>query len=557
MKVKERISARKGLLCAILFLGFISCIFAPFELYAINSQEFWFSLKDFWYIPLACGVFAMIAAAMIGFFLKGKLLRIYTAVIFGTGICIYIQGNFLNLKLGLMTGTDIEWSQYTGRMILDVVVWIVIICVFIILCLRDGKYIQKIIAGVSLFLTAVLFITLIVLITPCLKENKVPECGYPTDKNLTRLSSDTNVLVFVLDYYDVEFFRQVLTEVPEFEEQLDGFVWYDNFAGCYCNTKYAVPFMLSGHYYPMADATAYLDALCEEDVYWDALLQNGYEMGLYSSSELIPERAGANAANFVKTDFEIADHKAFTVLLYRLVMCKYFPDVVKPYTWLYGYEFEHRRQLRCEERYYTPENLTLVDYMERQPVTVDAEYPQFKFIHVSGAHPPYGIDEWGQRTEEESDESKCIRGSLRLVLRYLEQMEALDVYDDTSVIITADHGRFTADCTSPVFLVKTRAARGRLISDHTPVSQVDLGSTILDLADIDTDMYGISVFDADDQTNRKRYYYKTIKTVSEMNGRSLEKMIEYEVDSEGISLENFHLTGVEYDAEGNLRDVHE
>lgn len=42
-----------------------------------------------------------------------------------------------------------------------------------------------------------------------------------------------------------------------------------------------------------------------------------------------------------------------------------------------------------------------------------------------------------------------------------------------------------------------------------------------------------------------------------MNGRSLEKMIEYEVDSEGISLENFHLTGVEYDAEGNLRDVHE
>ncbi len=58
----------------------------------IVSQDLWFSLKDFWYIPLVCGVFAMTAAALFGYFLKGKLLKIYTAVIFGAGICIYIQG---------------------------------------------------------------------------------------------------------------------------------------------------------------------------------------------------------------------------------------------------------------------------------------------------------------------------------------------------------------------------------------------------------------------------------------------------------------------------------
>lgn len=550
--MKERIRTRKELFCAILFLGFISCIFAPFELYALNSQDLWFSLKDFWYIPLACGVFAMAVSALLGYFLKGKLLKIYTAVIFGFGICIYIQGNFLNLKLGLMTGADIDWTQYTGRFILDALFWIILICISIVVYLRWGKYIQKIIAGVSLFLTAVLFVTLVILIVPCLKENKVPECGYPTDKNLTTLSSDTNVLVFVLDYYDVDFFSQVIKDVPEFEEQLDGFTWYDNFSGCYCNTQYAIPFMLSGRYYPLADVLSYLDTLCEEDVYWDALIHNGYEMSIYSSSELIPERAGANAANFVKADFKIANHKAFTVLLYRLVMCKYFPDAVKPYVWLYGFEFEHRRQLQCEDHFYNPENLTLVDYLDRQPVTVDAECPQFKFIHVSGAHPPYSIDEWGRRTEEPSNADNCIKGSLRLVLRYLDEMETLNIYDNTAVIITADHGQFTADCTNPVFLVKPCSARGRLKSDHTPASQVDLGATILDLANIDTNAYGISVFDTDGENSKKRYYYKTIKVEAEITGKSPEKLIEYEVDPTGILLENFHLTGTEYGPDGKI-----
>lgn len=552
--MKERISARKELFCAILFVGFLSCIFAPFEIYTINSQDLWFSLKDFWYIPLACGIFAMTAAALMGCLLKGKLLKIYTAVIFGTGICIYIQGNFLNLKLGMMTGASIDWTQYRGRLIFDVLFWIILICICIVLCLRNGKYIQKIIMGVSLFLTAVLFVTLAVLVVPCLRENKTPACGYPTDKNLTALSGDTNVLVFVLDYYDVDFFKQALEEVPEFEEQLDGFVWYDNFAGCYCNTQYAIPFMLSGRYYPLADVPAYLDTLCAEEVYWDALIQNGYEMSLYSNSDLIPERAGANAVNFVKTDFKIANHKAFTVLLYRLVMCKYFPDIVKPYVWLYGYEFDHRRQLQCEDHYYTPENLTLVDYLDRQPVTADADCPQFKFIHVSGVHAPHAIDEWGHRTEETGDENTSIKGSLRLVFRYLDEMESLNIYDNTAVIITADHGRFTADCTSPVFLVKPRSARGRLKSDHTPASQVDLGATILDLADIDTDAYGVSVFDTDGENSKKRYYYKTIKVAAEITGKSPENMIEYEVDHAGISLENFYLTGVEYDANGKIQN---
>lgn len=550
--MKKRIADRKTVFSAILFLGFISCIYAPFELYALNTQDLWFLLKDFWYIPLICGAFAMIVAAILGLLFSGMLLRLYTGVIFGVGICIYVQGNFLNLKLGEMTGDSINWSQYRGQMIWNLLVWILVICIISALSIFEGggqkKYVSKAITGISLFLTAVLFVTLIVLIVPCLKEtSKRPERGYPTNKDMLSLSDNTNVLVFVLDNYDVNFFRETIEEVPEFEEQFDGFIWFDNFAGCYPLTKWAIPFMLSGNYCRQENPYDQVNIDCTERVYWDELVENGYEMSIYSQFELIPPRAGEIAVNYSDAEPVIFDHKAFTVLLYRLVMCKYFPDIVKPSVWLFPYEFEARRRLDSVEQIYVTNNLMLADSLEQQTMTADAELPQFKFIHVGGAHPPFSLDEWGYRAEGSNYEEGCHKGALRLVLRYMDKMKELGIYDDTAIIVTADHGDYGKAFTCPVFLVKPRDAHGLLSVNHTPSSQADLGATILDISGIDTDVfaYGVSVFDEEGEREKKRYYY-TAEDVPNIAGEPLFILIEHEVDPDGISLEDFHPTGVEY-----------
>lgn len=548
--MKQRIIERKPLFFAIQFLGFISCIYAPFELYALNTEDFWFSLKNFWYIPLACGAFAMITAFILGLLLGGILLKIYTGIIFGAGFCIYVQGNFLNLKLGEITGDSIDWSQYGGRMILNLILWLLIICIITALWVRGKGYIPKIITGVSLFLTAMLFVTLMVLIVPCLTEDKMQkEYSYLTDKDLLSLSDDTNILVLVLDRYDVNFFKQALEEAPEFEEQLDGFIWFDNFAGCYTSTIWAIPFMLSGKYCLQGNAYAQAATACTDRVYWDELVDNGYEMSLYTQSELVSSRAKENSRNYIKATPQISDRKAFTVLLYRLVMCKYFPDIVKPSAWLSPHDFEARRRLNSDHQIFTAENLMLADCLEQQDMTADTEKPQFKFIHVSGTHPPYNLDEWGRRAKDGNAEEGCIKGSLRLALRYMEEMKVLNIYDNTAIIITADHGDSTDDyCTSPVFLVKPRGAHGSLTTNHTPSSQSDLGATILDLAGIDTDFspYGVSVFDEEGERKKKRYYYIADSTAPGIIGKSGYILTEYEVDLNGISLDNFHLTGVEY-----------
>ena len=553
-KMKEIITERKPLICAVFFLGFSSCIFAPFELYALNTHDLWFSLKDFWYIPLLCGAFAIIAAVILGLLLRGKLLKAYTGIIFGAGLCVYIQGNFLNLNAGRIMGDAVDWSQYSGRMAGNLLLWILMICLITALSVRGGgQAFGRVITGVSLFLTAVLAVTLVVLLVPCIDESaKYPEYGYATDKDLLSLS-DSNVLVFVLDKYDINYFRQALEEVPEFEEQLDGFTWFDNYAGCYSYTNLAVPFMLSGNYCRQADPYTQISIDAENRVYWDELIENGYEMSLYTPSELVPPRAGENAINFVNADNVISDHKAFTVLLYRLVMCKYFPDIVKPAVWLQPYEFEARRHLDSAYRLYAAENIVLADYLDQQEMTSGAEHPQFKFIHVSGAHPPFSIDEWGCRTEEaDKVEEGAVKGSLRLVLRYMDEMKKLGIYDHSAIIITADHGDFAVDFSSPVFLVKPCGAHGSLEVSHTPASQADLGATILDLAGLreNLDAYGVSVFDESGERAKKRYYYTdTESSVTDINGERLHILTEYEVAPGDISADNFLPTGVTYGAE--------
>ena len=558
--MRQRIADRKALFFSIFFTGFISCIYAPFELYALNTQDLWFTLTNFWYIPLACGAFAMIAAAVPGLFLGGTLLKLYTGMILGFGICIYVQGNFLNLKLGQMTGSVIDWTQYRGRMILNLLLWIIIICVTTALCVWGGKkkpgIVSKTISGISLFITAMLLVTLTVLIVPCLQQEneKRPEEGYPTNKDLLSLSPSGNVVVLVLDTYDINYFRQALQEVPEFEEQLDGFIWFDNFTGCYPRTSFAIPFMLSGNYCKQGDPYKQVGIDSAERLYLDELSENGYDTSFYTQYNLVPDRARKNAVNYVNADCVISDRKAFTFSLYSLVICKYFPDICKPAAWLSPADFEARRRLDSDYRIYATNNLTLVDHLDQQEMTADADRPQFKFIHVDGAHLPSNIDEWGHRTEDSSQiEEIPVKGSLRLALRYLEEMKSLNVYDNSAIIITADHGVNTRDgdwyesFNSPVFLVKPAGAKGALTVNHTPCSQSDLGATILELAGIDTESsYGVSVFDETGAREKKRYYYKLDQTGSTISGEAINKLTEYEIDPEGNSPEHFHPTGVEY-----------
>lgn len=550
----EKIQTKKTTISMILFLGFTSCIFAPFELYALNRHELWFALSDIWYIPLACGAAAMAVGFIFAVFLNGKPLRVYQGILFGFGLCIYIQGNFLSIKLGAMSGETVEWGDYTVRMVLDLFIWALIIAVSVVCRYRDTKYSEKVMSVVSLFLTLVQLVTLIVLLAPCIGENKTSAFGYSTEKDVMALSPEQNVIVFVLDRYDEDYFIDLIAEKPDYKTKLDGFTFFSNMVGEYSATRWAVPFMLSGQYCLQGDAAVWKDSSCEGRVYWDELIDNGYEMSVYSEEEDVPARAAENSTNFEKAEHRIASHKLFTVLLYRFVMCKYFPDIVKPNVWLDGYEFDDRKMLDSEYHEWYARNLTLGDILNKEDITADREAPQFKIIHIGGTHEPLNIDEEGNRIEGYSDIMTCAEGSLNIVLKYMDEMKEQGIYDNSAVIITADHGIPSIEPSNPIFLVKPIGARGTMAENTAPVSHKDLGATILDLTemDLDADQYGTSVLDVREGDERERVCYRHMEDGAGVNGTPFYKLIEYTADSEGNAPEDYHKTGIEYNMQGDI-----
>ena len=556
--MKEKFQNIKATLAIILFPGFTFCIFAPFEMYALNSEEVWFMLQDFWFIPLICGTVFMAATVALALFLKEKLLRVYQGVLFGLGFSIYIQGNFLNIKLGAMNGEIIEWGDYTVRMIVNLVLWVLLTVGFAVLRYRDIKYSEMIMSGLSLFMTTVQLLTLIVLLLPLHYQSEIfrysNSVSYPTDKDVMSLSSENNVLVFVLDRYDEDFFTDLIAEKPEFKERLDGFTYYSNMVGEYSATNWAIPFMLSGQYCLQGSFATWRDSSCEGDVYWEELIAHGYEMGIYSNMECIPSKAALNSINSVKAFHSVSDYNEFTVLLYRFVMCKYFPDIVKPAIWLIGSEFNDYRWMDGEFRDWESTNLIMVDQLDEKAVTADKDIPQFKFIHIGGTHSPWDIDEEGNRIEGYSDEKVCAEGSLNIVLKYMDEMKELGIYDCSAIIITADHGLTGPEPSSPVFLVKPAGIRGDMTESKAPVSHKDLGATVLDLTNMELDVgkYGTSVLDVKEGDERERVCYRHVFDDIGAMGEPLYKLVEYNVDSEDNALENFHQTGVVYDMWGDI-----
>lgn len=542
----------KGLILAVLIVTIVIGFYAPFELYAINTDSLWFSLNDFWYMPVACSVMLFGGLLAVGFFLKGKILRIYEGILSGIGIAAWLQANFGVLKLGEMDGHAIAWSNYRGEIILDGILWLFCISVCVIVYLRGSKRLSKILNAADAFLSAMLLVSLVILLIPCINEDKSSAYGYATQKELMNLSGKGDIVVFLVDMTDEDFLEQVLQEAPDIAESLEGFEYYSNMTACYAKTRWSIPYLMTGKEILRGEVLSVVNELGESDVYWDELIESGYEFSLYTDTYLVPDRMKENANNYVKAEFKISDRKRFLWTLYKFVLCKYAPDMVKPVVWFQGYEFEERKMLDSEYACWTTYNLTFRDAMEKADIEINKDDPQYKFIHISGSHAPHSNDEYGERIDGSTDLITCTKGAFRLIIQYINQMKKLGVYDSSSIIIMADHGDHQNYPTSPCFLVKKVNAIGALKENKAPVSHADYPSTILKLAGLKYDLYGQSVFDFNEDDKRERFYYMTSVYKTDGMGNSICKLKEYRVDSEDNRTENYCATGREFDEEGNL-----
>lgn len=552
--LKLRLKERKTLFSVSLLLAVI-CIYAPFEIYLTNINEFWFGLSLFWWLPTVVGIGVMVISTFIGVLLNNKSSYIYVTIVFVVSICLYIQGNFLNLRINVLNGSQIEWVEYKRQFIFNCAILLMIAIILIVLLRR--KKLEKYVMYCAIFLSAIQMISLLVLLIPHIDndDEKVRYTRVVTDKGVYEVGSDSNIIVFILDMFDDAYFKQILDSEPEIKEKFDGFTYFSNFTGSYSTTNYSMALLATGkHFYNNGSWQDWLQSVSNDRLYLDELLDDGYELSVYSDFiGYFPSRFSDVSDNYIDVPLKIGNKTSFICDLYRLTAIKYLPDILKPYLWMTGTEFEKYKSIDSEYNSYTTENLMFKERLEKSEIAEEGNDKQIKFIHITGTHYPYLIDENALEVDADSVSAvQCARGVLHIVGEYLDQLKRCGSYDKSNIILMADHGYYwDGVLTNPVFLVKPQNASGALVINGVPASQTDFAPTVLQLADLDKNHdYGESVFDIDKNNQRERLFYQYY--LQEHDGGGVKwRLVEYRIPFESNDPDGFELTDVEYTVNGS------
>lgn len=128
----------------------------------------------------------------------------------------------------------------------------------------------------------------------------------------------------------------------------------------------------------------------------------------------------------------------------------------------------------------------------------------FIIEHLNGPHPP--CDDVTEET------INC----LNIVKEYIRQMKEVGVYENSSIIITSDHGRHTSDfsagAVTPIFMIKeANKSFDKMQVSNAPVYHRDFLATYLYEAGLytnsDKEIYGNTVFDFEEGSARERIWY--------------------------------------------------
>ena len=531
---------------------FLTCtffIFGPIELYVSNITELWFSFGDVLWPSLLTFFIVSIFFFIIGVFLQGRWREYYICLLVGIGLALYIQGNFIRTDYGTLDGRAIQWENYKLTAVWNTLLWIFcIIAPFIgrILFKRQYKIGIAIISSYIIFIQAIGLGALLIT-TDFSKDSS--QNAYLSTSNLYTVSKEKNVLIFVLDTFDQRYLDEIFSESPEYTVPLDGFVGYTNTTSAYPVTFVSMPYILTGQGYtneqPYND---YISEAYKNTDYYTLLQKAGYDIGLYTEDDFVSNTAKETfIGNAQKGNVSVSSYFDLERAMLKFTSFRYLPHIAKKYVWFYSGIFEKLKSSDSTNMpAYTMDNLSFyTQLVENRLDFLPNNQKAYRLIHLMGAHAPYTLNsDVTVANEGEATAITASKASLNIVYEYLDQLRTMELYDNTLVIITADHGEHARFGTSPILLIKNFDVRGESHTTNIPVSHTNLIPTIMDTLGLNTnEKYGKSIYDISDQDHTDRIH--NVCPAKQEEGYALD-ITEYKVTPEKVFIQ----TGTKYTRTG-------
>lgn len=502
---------------------FMLFLYAPLELLFTNQDEFWFDAYILF--PVMAAVFAVscIFSILVLALLRKtgmKLYQIGVTLYFIVFLCLYAQGNFLTAGLPPLDGETIDWSLYAAERVKSLFLWGGVTALVLVgrrLCRHRKELFEKAVRLICICMTLMLCVTLLTLAATNGGFAKKPNLCVTT-KNMFQMSENTNFVILVLDAVDAQVMESMLENTPAYQDIFTDFTFYDNVVGAYPYTKYCVPYILTGQWYENeTEFGEYEAAAYAASPFLAALEEKGYGMGLYEDAYeaelLLNDNGMGRFENVLSNERGVRDRWAFARWQMLMTGFKYAPFDLKRFSFVNPNAFNELKIIPDGEKLFTYSNREFYEGVLDEPITY-TNGKCFRFIHIDGGHVPFIYNENVEEIpESEGTYEDNLKACLTITREYLEKLRESGVYDNSVIIIMADHGYAWEDIyarQNPILFVKGVGESHEFRVSDAPISFEDFQEAyqrLLDGAD------SSSIFDwkSGDARERRFLFHEYLK----------------------------------------------
>lgn len=440
MKAEERDRLLKSVMVSVL-LSFSFSVFAPISIYLSNISDFWFSIRLILPIVVAVGTFSFVCCFLLIYMAIRRISKEnydkIVAVMLLLTISAFLQGNFIVDKNGALDGSQIDWSAINSSAILSCILWTVFaVGAFCVIFFKRARLVVcNSVSTVFVGLILLQIITLGILIVTKWDYLDKNECQVTTMDEF-KLSSKKNFIILILDTFDAEYMSSMLND--DIERMLEDFTFYPDTLSVFGHTDLSLPQLLTGEEYRNdIPYEIYLKKAFDNSVFLNELIKEKWDVGLYTESEIPQGTVSKETVNCINTTTSISSKRRFIKSFYQLVGYNYMPYHFKKFFWFYPEVFNDMKVINepdarpfvwSNEVFYHDLDITLQDNST------------FKLYHLKGMHGPYNTDENLIPVSEYATREEAIKGNLLLINRFIKELKEKDIFDNSIIIIMADHG---------------------------------------------------------------------------------------------------------------------
>lgn len=499
-------------LIASAIVAFIVYIYIPAESFFGNFTDYAFPYQIMVVAYLSNVVFFSLVVALLLAVVKVRFFHVLYGLLFGFLLAVYGQYMFFNRTIGSVDGTKYNWHAHAASSIINMVVWIMLMGLG---CFLGARYTVKTTKAFKYGFVFVGLIHLLTYVTLILQADKMCfnfSAVYYSYENQFKVASQDNIIVFIVDALDNDYAKELYASEDSVLDYYHDFSMYTNTCSVYDYTSASMLQMMTNFEFDNTQTN-----LERREMAWNSpwvnefygrLHEAGYRVEVYNFDNEDTEYVIGKVDNAVELESannkpQYISYKGIRQNIGKLTRFTLFPNMLKGMVSIDNISFKDAIYFRGQDviynndEFYDNLNLELADYDKAVIVH-----------HTIGCHAPY-------------DNVDTARYCLMYVGEYIKQMQALGVYDDATIMVTADHGAHDDDplvgrfASTPLLLIKRAGeSHEEMLLNGAPVYHQDFMPSILKAANQyeagDEELFGRSFFDYSQGDIRERTWYDRV-----------------------------------------------